>query len=307
MKKAKGVKGDGGSKKDAAGALPRKRRARSRESMNEGLEALVLLMDLIDSSGGGLPPPETPLDMAEEIVAEAWMSENARRRKALARKALAVSPDCVDAYVLLAAEAPSPEEARSLLEEAIMVGERVLGPQAFQEDVGEFWGLIETRPYMRAREMLASCLWRLGDREAAIAHYRELLRLNPNDNQGIRYLLARCFLETGQDEELTRLLASYADDASAVWMYTAVLLAFRQKGATVANEKKLAKALEANPFVPDYLLGRRRLPRRMPDLIGMGDESEAVDYAAAHKVLWEQTPGALDWLRHARGGRVLPI
>src|SRR3546814_18004768 len=49
-------------------------------------------------------------------------------------------------------------------------------------------------PYMRARAGLAITLWRLGDQQAAIDHYRAMLILNPNDNQGIRYLLATALL-----------------------------------------------------------------------------------------------------------------
>lgn len=46
---------------------------------------------------------------------------------------------------------------------------------------------------MRARAALAGTLWRLGRREEAVDHQRELLRLNPNDNQGLRYRQAlRC-------------------------------------------------------------------------------------------------------------------
>jgi hypothetical protein len=38
--------------------------------------------------------------------------------------------------------------------------------------------------------------------------------------------------------------------------------------------------------VPAYLLCRKRLPRLLPDLVGFGDENEAIAYAA----------DALDWL-----------
>ncbi len=72
------------------------------------------------------------------------------RRVDLARQALTISPDCADAYLLLAEEAASSlEEARELLERGVAAGERALGPEPFEEDVGYFWGILETRPYMR--------------------------------------------------------------------------------------------------------------------------------------------------------------
>jgi hypothetical protein len=30
----------------------------------------------------------------------------------------------------------------------VAAGERSLGPKAFEEDAGHFWGILETRPYM---------------------------------------------------------------------------------------------------------------------------------------------------------------
>lgn len=40
------------------------------------------------------------------------------------------------------------------------------------------------------RSGLAAALWRLGRHQEAIGHYQAMLKLNPNDNQGIRYVLA---------------------------------------------------------------------------------------------------------------------
>ena len=93
----------------------------------------------------------------------------------LARKALALWPDCADGYVLLAQAASSLEEARELLERGVAAGERAVGRRVFVEDAGDFWLIFETRPYMRA----GAALGRLGRREEAVEHQRELLRLNP--------------------------------------------------------------------------------------------------------------------------------
>ncbi len=60
--------------------------------------------------------------------------------------------------------------------------------------------------------------------------------------------------------------------------------------------KLLAEAREENPHVPAYLAGRKALPKRLPDYVGFGDESEAIDYAAGAAALWASVPGALAWL-----------
>jgi len=82
---------------------------------------------------------------------EAWDASGAQRVK-LARKALEISPDCADAYVLLAEEtAENLAEKRELYEQGVAAGERALGERMFKEEAGSFWGILQTRPYMRAR------------------------------------------------------------------------------------------------------------------------------------------------------------
>ena len=241
-------------------------------------------------------PGDEALLQAQELMYEAFDARGARRA-ALAREALAISPDCADAYLLLAEEtASSVEEARELLERGVAAGERALGRKSFEEDVGHFWGLIETRPYMRARAALAETLWALNRREEAVEHQRELLRLNPNDNQGVRYRQAEWLLWLERFEELDELFAAYEDDNAAAYGYTKALAAFRRQGDSAQARRLLAEARELNPHVPAYLSGRKRLPARLPDYVGFGDASEAVDYAASAKALWASVPGALAWL-----------
>jgi thioredoxin-like negative regulator of GroEL len=236
------------------------------------------------------------LDQAQDIIYQAWETSSPKKRIALATKALAISPDCADAYVILAEMAPSLDETLELCRKGVEAGERALGKRAFTEDAGDFWGILETRPYMRARAGLAQSLWDSNRREEAVEHYRALLHLNPGDNQGIRYILVSCLLELNRDDEVGKLLDQYPDDAAATWSWTAALLAFRKQGDNADSHAKLAAALEANPHIPAFLLGKKKLPRMLPGLVGFGDESEAVYYAAENREVWHATPGALAWL-----------
>jgi len=55
------------------------------------------------------------------------------------------------------------------------------------------WGVIENRQYLRAVCNKATQFHKKGMKEEAEEIYRLLLKLNPGDNQGIRYLLAALF------------------------------------------------------------------------------------------------------------------
>src|SRR5215211_9212511 len=181
------------------------------EQQFESLDEAQAFMSQYLSEGGSsledAPPPTTPLERAQELIYDAFDTRDARKRVKLAEKALQITEDCADAYVLLAEEtAEDAEEARELYEAGTRAGERALGEEAFTEDAGYFCGILETRPYMRAREGLAHCLWEMDRREEAVEHYQQMLKLNPDDNQGIRYELAGCLLNLGYDESLGELL-----------------------------------------------------------------------------------------------------
>jgi tetratricopeptide (TPR) repeat protein len=236
------------------------------------------------------------LDRAQDLIYDAWEASASKRRVALARKALAISADCADAYVLLAEETDDDTDARRLLEQGVAAGERALGEEFFRENAGDFWGLLETRPYMRARQALAQLLWAEGERDAAVGHYQELLRLNPNDNQGIRDLVVPCLLELGREEAAASILAAYGRDESAWMSFSRALLAFRRGGDCAQSRKLLLTALRCNPHVRSYLLGRRRLPRFTPDYYSPGEESEAVCYVMNGARSWASVPGAIAWL-----------
>jgi tetratricopeptide (TPR) repeat protein len=211
---------------------------------------------------------------------------------------LKISADCADAYNLFAEQATTNlEHARALYRQGVQAGERALGLEAFENDVGHFWGLLETRPYMRALWGLARCAWELGQRQDAVAHAQELLRLNPNDNQGVRHVLAAWLLELDRVDEVKTLLNQYEEDGFVSFPYARALLAFREKGDTLKARALLAEALSINPHVPGFLLGHKKMPPVTPDDHGFGDEREAIAFCADYASAWTRTPGAIEWLR----------
>ncbi len=261
-------------------------------------EANDFLRSLLEGSGGQIPhrEPETPAEKAQALIFQAIDAPERRARK-LIKDALKLDPDCVDAYILLGEMANNLPDAIDQFRKAVTAGARSLGNDMFDENQGHFWGLIETRPYMRAVQNLASSLWNYGEVDEAVELYQAMLALNPGDNQGVRYALLDALLLLRRHDEATELLDQF-DDGMAHWAYNEALLLFRTEGRSENAIEALETALEVNEFVPDYLLGYAPMPDPddMPEFISFGDESEAISYVFGAFPLWAATPGAQYWL-----------
>lgn len=253
-------------------------------------------------SGFGGRPKNRDLAAAQDLMYQAFDEPDPERRRELARRALETSEDCADAWVLIAEEAS--RTANEVLESyarGVAAGESALGPKFFEEHAGHFWGLLETRPYMRARFGLAQTLHGIGVLDEALEHYRELLRLNPGDNQGVRLPMLDALLEQRLDEEAAELLARFEDDVQAGMAFGAALLAYRAEGDSETARERLKQAVERNAHVPSYLSGKRRIPKALPPYMSLGGESEAASVAISQRKAWRDTHGALPWLTKRTG------
>ena len=278
------------------------RRKKSNPPSAKGKSATVSLPDrramegFMSTIGGRRAEDATA--KAQEVMYDAWKQTSRNARVALAHKALAISPLCADAYVLLAEEeAKSAAEALAYYRKGVEAGEQALGPKGFKQCAGHFWGFLETRPYMRARAGLAAALDALGEVDAAISHYQDMLRLNPGDNQGIRYVLASCLMKRGDAEALKQLLERYDEDGSAPWLYTRALVAFQGHAAGDKHAEELAKrACRRNQHVPAVLVGAKEPKPSTNGYVTMGGKDEAAHYVREWGFAWLTTPGAVDWL-----------
>ena len=271
------------------------RGARSADTPQDVSRIVEQAIDFDADAANGAGQPSIPADERAQALAYQALTVHGRRRIQLARRALAIDPDCADAWSALGARAVDLDRAVQRFREAVATGERALGPKAFAASVGHFWEAVETRPYMRARMALADCLESAGAIDEAVVHYRDMLRLNPADNQAVRHRLLECLIHQQRDADAPALIEQFKNDESPDWKYAAALVTFRREGDSVAARALRADAVSALPAVAPFLTGDRELPAPPPGYRPYSRE-HAVVCAVWLIDIWEATPGACEWL-----------
>lgn len=268
------------------------------ETARGPLRFRLALPDLLEGGEPLLSSGKDPQERAAGLLFEAQEEARGRRRILLARRALEICPEFAEAYEFLGDLASDAESALDLYTRGLALAERELGPEVFEERAGSFGNLVETQSYMALRTSIAETLAKLDRPEEAVAHYEEMLRLDPGDSLGlVRYSLLDLLLELERYEQAEELLLRYPEDPEIEWPYTRALLAFRREGEdSPETQRLLREALRRNRYVPDFLLERKPLPEDLPIPPRSGNEIEAALYAREAMDLWESTPGALDWL-----------
>lgn len=243
-----------------------------------------------------MSPEEEALHAAQEIIYDAWETITVEERLALAQRALETSPYCVDAYNIFADHARTYNEALAIYTRAADIGEKHIGEEFFQNCRGNFWGILDTRPYMRARAGMVECFLALGDKINVIKQCKDLLKLSSNDNLGMRDILLPLLIETGKDKQAETLYKKYKEDYSSAWFYGRALLDYRKYGEGEVANNSLSKALSLNKIAPKYLLMKKKLPKQLPSSYSTGDESDAILLAKYQLAAWQASYGAIQWL-----------
>lgn len=295
-------KGQNHKRVSAERALAALTRALAGQNFETAEEADQFLREFMAGTGGKIPTSSelTPAEQAQELVYDAWEADDAETAEELAKRALEMDPDCADAYLIFSDLSETPEEAREFCEKAAAAAERSLPPEYLTdpEYVGKFWDLLPARPYMRARSELGQLLRETGELGAAIEIYYDLLRLDPDDHQGLHFPLIGWLLEAGRDGEVGDVIEDYMEDGSALYDYVSALLFYRNGGPTEAARTTLRMALVVNPFVP-ILLQADDLPELLDNIeSGKSDEiqAEAALVIRTLLVVWMNTPGWMEWL-----------
>jgi len=235
------------------------------------------------------PSEDQQLDAFHDALAlmDAGKLEAAKRG---IRKVLRVCPEHIDAWhhlALLLEDQGDDLLSWACTREAVRLGLEAL-PKTFSWRRSRLeWGFLENRPFLRAYYTFGLRLLNRSQMQAAQEVFTRILSVNPNDNQGARYLLLDCLLATENWQEVLRIVHRDKHDISPDVSYTKVLalLALDEEDKAQTG---LCDAVKKHPKVAQELLKSRhvRPKSRFPGTLTIGGDDEAFDYWERNKAYW---------------------
>lgn len=147
------------------------------------------------------------LDMADRAATK-------RKKKEYLAQAAALEPDNMDVKLAQAeVDAKSPLDLIAVLPPLIQDAQTYLkDKKIYNSSKGDFWLVFETRPYMRLLQHYMMSLIECGVTNRAIQIGEEMLRLNKNDNQGIRFMLIPLYAQSGNEMKALKLYKQYSEE-----------------------------------------------------------------------------------------------
>ena len=236
----------------------------------------------------------TDEEKAQDLVEEAYDLSPAKAKKNI-DKALKLDPDCIEAYEFLAGCETVPDKSIEMYDKGIAIGRKLFGGKFLKENKGYFWGMHETRPFMRCLYQKAFIFLMMGKTEESIAILIEMLDLNEGDNQGVRYLLLSELATIGDEKNFKKYDKIFAEEESTQLLYPRALFAFKTEGDTAGARKKMIKAFKANPYVLQFLMDDK-LQFSNATSYAQGTPEEAEIYLIHGMFSWYSNKEAFAWM-----------
>lgn len=196
---------------------------------------------------------DNPKFKSDDLLEEAYNASSKTKAIKLAKQALEVYPNNIDAECFIADFEKNQIKKLSKIETIIDKSSKILEKDnLFEEDnIGHFWGILETRPYMRARSKKITILEDLGRYGEAIRECEEMLKLCESDNLGIRYTLMGLYCILEKFDECENLYKKFGEQ-SAFMLFPMAIMYFK-KGDYKKSKKFLKETQEENPYIIEIL------------------------------------------------------
>ncbi|HEU4579665.1 MAG TPA: tetratricopeptide repeat protein [Polyangiaceae bacterium] len=244
------------------------------------------------------PTASASFESADQVFDEGmafWWEGNRRAALKYFRRAIKLDPQHADAHNHLGIaclDARKLKDAELHFRAAADGGEKRIERDGSQVP----WAMVENRPYLRALGNLALALAEQNKWAEALAIHQRILTLNPNDNQGVRYLIGVEHLQVGDDRGAIEAFEKCAGEEVGC-AFGLALARLRAFGPSADVGETLLLGFAANRYVAPMLLGERW--ERLDAFHGtnMAEPEWADDVIKAQADLWHAVLKGAEVLR----------
>ncbi|AJF07537.1 SEC-C domain-containing protein [Geoalkalibacter subterraneus] len=262
----------------------------------EKLEAQWHAVSQLDKPFGIQNFPDQHWEGWEPEQAEPWIGFLEQHPEAA--DSLDILDDLVTAFFLYP-DMPQPVMSREgmvpLLRRAVAIIEKNL---VGIKDSRLLWNRLSNRPALRSLNRLyAVTRYGFEDLQEADRLAEFVFEINPHDNHGLRREYINDLLRRGENERALAVTEMFPDDVFVETVY-GKLLALYRLGRLKSAQPLAEEAIDAYPLVAPYLTRARiKKPRMSESGIHIGGKDQAWLYREEMRETWQQSPGALDWLK----------
>jgi len=174
--------------------------------------------------------------------------------------------------------------------------------QNIPEELKFEWGFLENRSFLCFMAEIGFKMFENCDYVRSRNIFERLLKLNPEDNQGIRTILPKVYFELGEYEKVLELAESYDKDILPALGFAKVI-AYLNLGRYEEAEKALYKVSERHPKVVTELLKKKhqKPSNHIEGFISIGGDDEAYNYYLYYGKYWKGNAKAMKLLKKVQG------
>ena len=233
----------------------------SEEDMNK------LLKQFMHVYNNTVHEPVTPetAETSDDYMELCENADNLSVKLKYARKALALDPDNLDAErIIIFYSTRTIYESIPLFEKALSRGKEIMERKGYAESIGDYWGILETRPYIRLYCAYVQALIDCRMMKKAADACEEIIRLNEGDNTGTRYTLMHIYAYLEDEERALALYNRYNEHPECMLLIPLSVIYYK-KGDYEQAYAYLKIAMDANKDTRRFI----RAMQRNGDLDGL--------------------------------------
>ena len=260
--------------------------AKDEKELNEKLQDFIQKYN-----AGEIEYENTILDDAYELLEKAENAKSKAQAIKYAKKAYEKCPECFDAIIFQCDLEENGIKRMKLLDAGLKTEKNRLIKEKYfdKENIGHFYGIFETRPYIRGLVIKAEYLLEEGKLRQAESVCNEVLKLNANDNMGVRYLLMAIYATLEEENDMLKLYKKYPEEDLEMLF---PLFAIYYKNGNDKKAKEYLKRIDkCNPNFVKFFKGTIEESKKIsPGYYSRGDSSEIFMYLERYDYLLVTMP-----------------